>query len=353
LPEAEFVYVTSDLELAKATRRGEKVLLTDPANEVLSYAVSEDGSFAVVSMRTAGKRYLLEKVYLASGERKLLSASSTAFYQRVALCSAEGTFVAFKKQVDEKQTITGTELVSAAVSQLDRLVKEEQVLIPAENLGVTDTLACSFRSRQLLYRTKDGSFKLGELGGDVTGGSLGNYLQGFGFSPDGSQVLLGNTSLTNAYPVIRNILSIDSKGQKLFLSNDAYDATDGAVSPTNLLAFSEDRRVVSETDFQSKLQVVVRARERGVIEQTVLDGDATGSSSERPRWSVDGRILSFERVSLDAVTGSEQAARPQDSDGRLMDGEICYQVLPDRLQALFQPLVSCTGLRGGSVTWLP
>jgi hypothetical protein len=350
LSEPRFLFITPELRLAQGNVNGEQRVVTAEGLQVLSFAVDERGEMAVVASREAGSnRYRLEMVTLKDGSTKLLSASDRYFYQEVALCGFGSDFVAYRKTLDERGTVTSARLVTAPFEGLDRLAQYETELVGPEKLGSTDVLACSYRSRQLVYRSIDGSLILRELG-EVEETSLGLYQRSFGFSPDGGVIIVG-AHATSDYPIIRSLTSITSIGKRESLSDERFDATDGAMSFTQLLAYSEDRRLLSTVDFQSRLQVIIRSQDVAVREQTILTSGDANSSDERPRWSVDGRYVSFERITL--VSDSGVGERPQDASGRLLDGEIWYQVLPNRENALFQADPKPTGLRGGNVVWLP
>jgi hypothetical protein len=342
-----FLYITALSELALGNPNGESKKFTGSEGEVLSYAVKADGSQAIVSLKDKNG-YRLEKISLESGERKVLSASQSYYYQHVSLCGSEADFVAYKKQLDQKQTVVASSLVTASFAKLERLALDERELVGSSKLGTTDVLSCTPYSRQVVYRSIDGSLlvlSLSEPSEAPT--SLGIYQRSYGFSAAGDALLLG-LNTTNDYPILRAIFSFDNQGKREKLSEEAFDTTDASLSYLQLLAYSQDREVGGEAAFSSTMQLVVSSTKGGAREVTLFPTQA-GVSDERPRWSVDGKYLSFERL----VTDTGSAERPQDSLGRLLDGEIWVQELPSRDGAIFQPSPKATGLFGGNVTWLP
>lgn len=349
-----FLYLNPGGELSLAhVVANQSVVLSAPEEKVVDYAVSADGKTLLASFQDrqdSGISGLYSAQIDENGISKkvMLYRGTSSMYTNTSLCGPMSVAVVMRYDSDSSKQIVDSNLVSFPLGGSGFMFEKQRKLLSIAEVPSPDTFACSPTSDQVVYRSKTGNITLATLTEPV-GTAVGNYQYTYGFSPKGTSALFGETT-SALLPTNRVIYAINEKGLRELVSAPDLDSVSPAYNPTeDTLALSVNR--IEAANFEERVTVVLRQRERGVALVRNVTEASSLSSDRFPRWSSDGKYLSFERIQQDSPFDQD---RPRGKDGIPTDGEIWLAKLSFKTSVLNHDIALIpTGIRGSDVTWLP
>jgi hypothetical protein len=350
---SQFVYMTPEHQLRLYTLKTKSAVdLTVADLFVVSYALSSDGKQIAVSGYSKKDEALYEFDILSIDrtgvlKRTVLSRGIDQFYD-VRICNNNRTIFSSRMEYKNKQLVD-TFLYAFDLAGENTTLKGAKNILNSSEIPSPDTLVCSQQTDQFLYFNGQGGIVLANLE-DPHGYVVGVYQDLYGFSPKDDQILVSSISST-AFPIARQVYSINDKSVRTLLSNPLFDSTEPAFNQDeSVLALSEDPEFISADADPNHFVIVLYKKGYGVTNRKPLATIQPTTTDQAPRWSRDGRYVSFERVVID----SPKLARPQDIAGHYIDGDIWLATIPDQVD-LLRSTVSLEKLpiQGSKVQWLP